>query len=825
MFMEQRQRMRMLGSFVLPPILVLLLFAVAISVFILPAAEEALMQKKKDTVRAIVVSVSSILAGHAEQVKNGALSREEAQRLALAELRTLRYGDDGQEYVWLIDRQPKMLMHPYFPEMEGMALAAYTDARGKPLFAEAVTLIAGSGEGFIDYVWAKGGHKSEVVPKLSYVKLLEPWDWIVGSGIYLDDVRQELRDFSRNLWMISAAIGALSLFLLLFVVHSGWKSEKGRYLAEQELLRSRERYRALSRGSEELIFLVIGGVIAGANKKARESLRMAEEELLGRNFASLVIDSSGVALIAAMERGGEAPPAEAVIRGRAGELRLLLSAQRAEVDERPAILYTGRELAASTREESGIGGDFLSGEGFGLLRLDLAASGRVLSADANALRLLTGAEQSLPEKAMLADFFFGEEGKRLLHQLRSGANASGVALTVVGSPDRRLRAWSMPASEGREEALLLLQDDSHQYRCRMALEDLLGANLSPERLLAGGEEGAVAALHSQARTLRFAQAGAVVCRAMQGGLKVERATAILARSLGEIFCEAIAAAIAELGPPPRVFALLGLGSIGRGEPLLAPDQDTAILYADGDDDDNERCQAYFRDLGQWVTRRVAESGIPPCDAGNSAANPEWVQSASGWRRRFSGWINDSLPDDLLQVNIFFDLHTLAGDEELTERLRHHIFAEVAARPIFLYYLAESTINFRLPADPLGRLRAEGPDGNSLNLKKVMLHFVSFVRIYALRHGLVPTNTISRLEMLAAGNLLPRDLALETLTAWCYLLERRLQAQLLAERGGFADHNLLFLDQLGHWEQTLLKMAAAHIANLQRRLSNDFTRAS
>lgn len=819
--MEQRQRLRILGSFVLPPILVLLLFAVAIAVFILPAAEDALMQKKQDTVKAIVVSASSILAGHAEQVRAGKLSLAEAQQLALAEMRSVRYGDDGQEYLWLIDRQPKMLMHPYFPEMEGMELAAYTDARGKPLFAEAVALIAKSGEGFIDYVWAKGGNKGEVVPKLSYVKLLEPWGWIVGSGIYLDDVRRELGDFSRNLWMISAAIGGLSLLLLLFVVHSGWKSEKGRYLAEKELLSSRERYRALSRGSEELIFLVIGGAIAAANKKARESLKMSEEELLGKNFAPLVIDPSGMALIAAMERGEEAVPAEAVIRGQAGELRLLLSAQRVEVDERPAILYTGRELTAASREEGGRVGELLGGEGFGLLRVDLGAGGRVLAADGNALRLLTDADQPLPGKTTLAELFAGEDGKRLLHQLRSGETAGGAGVAVAGRPARHLRVWSLLASGGvgeGEEALLLLDDDSSRHRHGLALEGLVGARLAPQRLLDGNSGPGPAA-----GSLGFAMAGAMVARAMDHGLRVERATAILARSLEEIFCQAVAEAIGELGEPPCAFVLLGLGSIGRGEAMLAPDQDTAILY--DQDGEGDHHLDYFRRMGQVITARVAESGIPPCDAGNSASNPQWVLSADGWRQRFSGWINDSLPDDLLQVNIFFDLRTLAGDEELTEKLRRHIFAEVAARPIFLYYLAESTINFRLPADPLGRLRAEGPDGNVLNLKKVMLHFVSFVRIYALKHGLEANNTITRLETLAAGNLLPRDLALETLAAWRYLLERRFQAQMVAAAAGFSDHNLLFLDQLGHWEQTLVKMAAGHIANLQRRLSNDFTRAA
>ncbi len=819
--MEQRQRMRMVGSFVLPPILVLLLFTVAISVFILPSADEALMQKKKDTVRAIVVSASSILAHHAEQAKSGVLSLPEAQSQALAEMRALRYGDDGQEYVWLTDRQPKMLMHPYFPEMEGTELAGYSDARGKPLFAEVVALINRDGEGFIDYVWAKGANKSEVMPKLSYVKLIEPWGWIVGSGIYLDDVRRDLRDFAVNLWMISAAIGSLSLLLLLFVVHRGWRSETGRYLAEKELISSRERYRALSRASEEMIFLVIDGVIAGANKKARESLKMIEAELLGQRFGSFVIDPSGMALIAAMERGEEAPSTEATMRGQAGELRLLLSAQRAEVDERSAILYTGRELTASTHEESGSVGVLLNGEGFGLIRVDLAAAGRVLTADSNATKLLTGGDESLPGKTTLAELFAGEDGKRLLHQLRSGLVAGGAGLAVASTPGSLVRVWSLLSAAGRgerEETMLLLHDDSSRHRRCLALEGLLAASLAPERLLAGAS-----GLGPVARTSRFDQARAIVCRGMGDGLRVERATAILARSLEEIFCEAVAAAIVELGPPPCAFVVLGLGSIGRAEAMLAPDQDTAILYAD--DSESDQVGDYFRRLGQVVTARVAESGIPPCDAGNSAANPLWCLSENGWRQRFSGWINDSLPDDLLQVNIFFDLHTLVGDEELTERLRQQIFAEVAARPIFLYYLAESTINFRLPADPLGRLRAEGSDGNLLNLKKVMLHFVSFVRIYALKHGLEATNTIARLETLAAGNHLPRDLAEETLAAWRYLLERRFQAQMAASAAGFSDHNLLFLDQLGHWEQALVKMAAGHIANLQRRLSSDFTRAA
>lgn len=821
--MEKRQWRGVVSSFVLPPILVLSLFAAAISVFILPSAEEALMQKKKDTVRAIVTAATSILNRHVAEVQSGALTLEEGQRLALDEMRALRYGDDGQEYVWLIDSRPRMLMHPFFPEMEGTELEGYTDARGKALFNEAAALVRRDGAGFIDYVWAKGSNRDEVVPKLSYVTRLEPWDWIVGSGIYLDDVRRELSDFSRNLWAISAAIGSLALLLLLFVVHRGWKSELGRYLAETELVRSRERYRALSHASEEMIFLVIGGVIAGANKKARESLQMEEAELLGRSFATLVADPAGTALVAALQEGQDPPPAETALRGAGGEVRLLLSAQRAEVFERPALLYTGRELSLmAAGQEAGPLAETLAASGFGLLRLSLQGAGRVLSADERAVALLAAGEGDISETgADLSRFLAADDSQRLLYQLRSLRSARGLSLAKADGGGR-LRLWGHVPEEGGEEALVLLHDDVEVQRRLLAQQELVDMGLAPERLLgmpaAGGD-----APPAPLEPLQFQRTVLVACRSLAFGLRVERATAMVSGGVDDLFRQAVAAASGALGPPPCPFALLGLGSIGRGETTLTPDQDTAIIYRG--EGDSGACAEYFRRFGEEVTALVAAAGIPPCDAGNSASNPEWCQDEGGWRRRFSGWIHHGLPDDLLQVNIFFDLRTLAGDDALTAGLRRHIVAEVTARPVFLHALAESTINFRLPVDPLGRLRGEGPDGDILNVKKVMLHFVAFVRIYALRHGLEETSTIMRLQRLGADRLLPRDLVAETLAAWRHLLACRFQAQLAARDLGAAEGNILFLPGLTSWDENLLKSAASHISLLQRRLAKDFTRVS
>ena len=113
------------------------------------------------------------------------MGEAEAQKAALAELATLRYG--GQEYFWVNDMTPKMVMHPMKPELNGKELGGMADPNGKHLFVEFVDTVKRSGAGFVDYMWPKPGSDAPVA-KISYVQGFEPWGWVVGSGIYLDDV-------------------------------------------------------------------------------------------------------------------------------------------------------------------------------------------------------------------------------------------------------------------------------------------------------------------------------------------------------------------------------------------------------------------------------------------------------------------------------------------------------------------------------------------------------------------------------------------------------------------------------------------------------------
>jgi methyl-accepting chemotaxis protein len=138
----------------------------------------------------------------------GKLSREQAQAAALAEIKGLRY--DKAEYFWVNDMLPRMLMHPIKPELDGKPLGEMADPTGNRLFAGFVDVVKRQGAGFYSYLWPKPGF-DQPVSKISYVKGFEPWGWIIGTGIYLDDVDVVFRSTAVTFATLCAAFIALVL--------------------------------------------------------------------------------------------------------------------------------------------------------------------------------------------------------------------------------------------------------------------------------------------------------------------------------------------------------------------------------------------------------------------------------------------------------------------------------------------------------------------------------------------------------------------------------------------------------------------------------------
>lgn len=149
-----------------------------------------------------------ILAHYQKLESDGKLSREQAQAGAMAEIKSLRY--DKVEYFWLNDMTPRMIMHPIKPELDGKNLAGMKDPSGNALFIGFVDVVNKQGAGFYSYLWPKPGFEQPVA-KISYVKGFAPWGWIIGTGIYLDDVDAVFRQDAMTFGLVCLAVFVLVL--------------------------------------------------------------------------------------------------------------------------------------------------------------------------------------------------------------------------------------------------------------------------------------------------------------------------------------------------------------------------------------------------------------------------------------------------------------------------------------------------------------------------------------------------------------------------------------------------------------------------------------
>ena len=185
--------------------------------FWLSNVRERLMDARQAKTQAVVDVAWGVLDRFHRLEQEGKLSREEAQLQAKEAIRVMRY--DKVEYFWLNDMQPKSVMHPVRPEIEGKDQTGNVDKGGKPLYLAFVKAVKEGGAGFVDYLGVRP-NSDKPVPKLSYVKGFEPWGWVVGSGIYVDDVEAEFRSDTIEAAIIAAAILAVIAILNTLVSRS-----------------------------------------------------------------------------------------------------------------------------------------------------------------------------------------------------------------------------------------------------------------------------------------------------------------------------------------------------------------------------------------------------------------------------------------------------------------------------------------------------------------------------------------------------------------------------------------------------------------------------
>jgi CBS domain-containing protein len=203
------------------------------------------------------------------------------------------------------------------------------------------------------------------------------------------------------------------------------------------------------------------------------------------------------------------------------------------------------------------------------------------------------------------------------------------------------------------------------------------------------------------------------------------------------------------GPPPVPYAVLVLGSVGRGESLLAADQDNAIVYASGAPGGAE--DKWFATLGGHISDILDEAGVPYCKGGVMAKMPAWRNTVDGWKGTIDGWVRRQRPEDLLNVDIFFDGAVVHGDSGLGETILAHAFQRAGQARDFQLQLALMAQRWNAPLTWLGGIKTGAEGRVDLKMHGLMPIF-SAARALAIKHGIRDRATPERLRALRGFNI-------------------------------------------------------------------------
>jgi CBS domain-containing protein len=269
-----------------------------------------------------------------------------------------------------------------------------------------------------------------------------------------------------------------------------------------------------------------------------------------------------------------------------------------------------------------------------------------------------------------------------------------------------------------------------------------------------------------------------------------------------------------------------MGSGGRREMLLGPDQDHGFIFENVSDARMPEVEAFFIPLAERIVAALSRVGYPLCHGKVMASNPLWRGRLSDWQARVRDWVNDPEPQKVRYSSIFFDFAPLAGDPGLANALRDIVHQEIRNFPGFLYHMMSLDLRYKVPVGLLGRFIVEKGEEHrgELSLKHGgSVYIVDCIRMFALEKELQAITTQDRLQGLVERNVFASETAEHIRAAFEALSFLRLRNEIhLIEQGKEPSH---YLDPytLSKNEQDLLREAFAAVHKLQDAAKRHFSR--
>ncbi len=260
-----------------------------------------------------------------------------------------------------------------------------------------------------------------------------------------------------------------------------------------------------------------------------------------------------------------------------------------------------------------------------------------------------------------------------------------------------------------------------------------------------------------------------------------------------------------------------MGSEGRGEQLLATDQDNAIVLAD-----SVTCPE-LANYTAAITTALVRFGYPRCPGNIMVANPEWAKPLAAYKLDLYRWIYQPDETAFMKLAIFYDAHAIAGQCELLDELRHYLFYLLRDNQLVLRHFAKATLSFPTPLGWFDRFVLEnGIHQQALDIKKGgIFPIVHGIRALALEHHLSESNTLSRIQALSGSGLLEHRFTADLIEAFEFMSMLRLRAQLADWQQGKTYHNYIVPHHLNKLEKSLLKDSFKIVNELKTFISYHF----
>ncbi|NWH04168.1 DUF294 nucleotidyltransferase-like domain-containing protein [Desulfobacter latus] len=790
----------------------IVMFIVSFYAIIIPMFEHSAMERKKEMIHELTNTAWSVLSEYDEAYKAGRITLAEAKVLAAEEVGRMRYGREQKNYFWITTTDPVMINHPYRSDLNGKNLVDFVDKFGNKLFADAVNLVNDKGEGVIQYYWKRKNDASHEVPKLSYIKAFQEWGWIVGTGIYLDDVRQEIKRLRDKLLRISILIIGIIIVILVYVLKQTRIIEQKRKDAVNELRSSNQRYKSLVAASTEGTLMVVEGKVVFANSKFISLLDNETGSLVGTSFSEL-FKLSWDEMVSGIKNPNTTHAFETeLLKHKAGYQHIVAYVTQVEQSDSTAYIIVIKNITEKNR-----------------LRLDT----QKLSEDVQlSLQLMNQPVKNLVNENVYCDIDMPIwKVIELMNNKRSeiiSVRSSDETVGIVTDKDIRSRLMNngitmdspivklmtspvISINQGAllYEAVLLFREHNISHLMVTNHNNRIYGNLSYFKCLEMQNNSLTFLIQEiqkcdviiDIRNI-YNKVPVLIQAIFTSTDNISSVSRIITSIADAVNKRVIEMAIAEVGQPPCEFAFIAMGSEGRGEQTLKTDQDNAIIFAEQSDDNKK----YFLRLSVIINENLHKIGYARCEGDLMAGNPEWCNHIDEWKHIFSTWINNPVGLNVLDSSLFFDMRLVFGSEQLSSELIDFVYEELKGKDEFFSQLVK-TVAAGKPVF----------DRKRVDVKKLLIPIVGYLRTMALFYSIKQTNSMLRLNYLMAYDLISESKAQEIEKMYNFLMHLRINWQVSLILDSDWPSNTIPLIHLTAIEQETLRNIIKEVLKLQEEL--------